>query len=1424
MLSQPTKLHLSWTDAKATPRFIEAAVALLAGEAPTVRVFGPSWHRDGLTVDEALEVLHGRWESIDRLDLLTEGLGNWTLERVETQRVSLTCPVFDGSSVERRWLQYSPSGQSPIAQMALPLCRDGLHRDALNDLVILASACGHLETARAEGPPEWCWSPVPTEDSHKVVLDGSGRPFHTQELFLSPPSPPPVLVARPAWKPPTDPTAVLASLSGAIGPLAPCPIHLVRLADVETPPLHRARQHDAVLIMRPETGRVTIGVDDSMPPDQILTTALHAVAHLRLSHVRPGDRFGHQDTPASIESPSARWDREASTAFPSWFTPDVPKRSSLAECSPIEKSWLVLLDHIGRMVGEARTLHPAATRYQSAVYQRQAAQRLVAQLEDYGGAMLCDGVGLGKTYVATTVLVHYANAWRDRLAEMGRSVAEDPFRITILAPNSVVSTWQREALAPLAAHGVAPSTVRVLSHTVLSRIESSSAILERKKGQPSDMEHLLLSDLVVVDEAHNFRSVSARRTLVLRDLLRLQPRKDVRRRVLLLTATPVNNSLDDLRQEISLLFCRPTFFNNNATVDGYRQRVPRDIEDRIAKARRSSDEVSPTLILGAADAKFSFGIDFRNDLKLGVKVEDIAEYLREQEKRLELLRASIKAAMIAKRPLPAEPVRVAADLLDRIVVQRSRSLCKQIEREQGSEVRLLFRPDAPPPERLVYDDEYDGESDVLARFLPLFATGDEAVESRQPPLSLKVYMWADVREGEADASDSSPVVGLQRVLVLKRLESSPVSFLITVLRLLSLHAFRLKNLSDHAHDLGERTRAEALDEEIVSLIKGYSVSAPDALARVDLLLTGSVSSATGRDLIKRWSKAHLTARPASGSDDLPATQLGLYARAVDTTEAATKRDQFERLWALRDDLVRDFGILLGVAPGLADIVFGRFARDDWPRKFCSKGAVDWPRSANWGRRIVTDAKIRRLVGRLLRGRADGQKIVVFSQFTDTLAYVESVFTAAVELGRTDWPLVLGALSGEIGRSVTRDDLIDLIGRSRVVSGETEDRDSVIDAFAPFYRIGPRPPSIAGIDVGEQARLVDLWRQRWKGVLNDPVDILLASDVLAEGVNLQDVALLINYDVHWNPVRMIQRAGRIDRRLNPAIEEAKEFPELDELARETGSASPCYWWHGRAEAAPVTVNLLLSDDLEKELALRERISNKTLAIDFTLGLEQGTGAEAEWMTGYQYQGISALNAWQRDRAIEQVAGYQQRLRRLLAERTIDPDWLERWNGWLREVGIAEDTPIIAWAAASVAASAREGSRFLTPRLVEGVSHWLWSPLKPANSKLNQWIALDGRTSPATTRTDLPWSEDASRPVNPEDLLLCACRIVEASPNLEECGRDIGRKVYQGIPAVLAGYFSAPGDRRSLRVATFRFLQLTLPKTVSPTPDTEHAFSI
>ncbi len=63
---------------------------------------------------------------------------------------------------------------------------------------------------------------------------------------------------------------------------------------------------------------------------------------------------------------------------------------------------------------------------------------------------------------------------------------------------------------------------------------------------------------------------------------------------------------------------------------------------------------------------------------------------------------------------------------------------------------------------------------------------------------------------------------------------------------------------------------------------------------------------------------------------------------------------------------------------------------------------------------------------------------------------------------------------------------------------------------------------------------------------DQIDILFCTDCISEGQNLQDCDYLINYDIHWNPVRIIQRFGRIDRigSKNEAIQLVNFFPNLD----------------------------------------------------------------------------------------------------------------------------------------------------------------------------------------------------------------------------------------------------------------------------------------
>ena len=96
----------------------------------------------------------------------------------------------------------------------------------------------------------------------------------------------------------------------------------------------------------------------------------------------------------------------------------------------------------------------------------------------------------------------------------------------------------------------------------------------------------------------------------------------------------------------------------------------------------------------------------------------------------------------------------------------------------------------------------------------------------------------------------------------------------------------------------------------------------------------------------------------------------------------------------------------------------------------------------------------------------------------------------------------------------------------------------------------------------------------------PIQTLITTDVLAEGLNLQDASIIINYDLHWNPVRLMQRIGRLDRRLDPEIEAGLN----------------------RTDPTVHVWNFLPPKELDDLLKLRRRVDGKILRISRTLGIE------------------------------------------------------------------------------------------------------------------------------------------------------------------------------------------------------------------------------
>src|SRR5262249_53153593 len=105
--------------------------------------------------------------------------------------------------------------------------------------------------------------------------------------------------------------------------------------------------------------------------------------------------------------------------------------------------------------------------------------------------------------------------------------------------------------------------------------------------------------------------------------------------------------------------------------------------------------------------------------------------------------------------------------------------------------------------------------------------------------------------------------------------------------------------------------------------------------------------------------------------------------------------------------------------------------------------------------------------------------------------------------------------------------------------------------------------------------------------HEEIRVLISTDVLSEGLNLQDASRMVNYDIHWNPVRLMQRIGRVDRRMNPDVE-TRLVADHPEMRASRGKVS--FW------------NFLPPDELNAILTLYRTVTQKTLLISKTLGIE------------------------------------------------------------------------------------------------------------------------------------------------------------------------------------------------------------------------------
>lgn len=121
---------------------------------------------------------------------------------------------------------------------------------------------------------------------------------------------------------------------------------------------------------------------------------------------------------------------------------------------------------------------------------------------------------------------------------------------------------------------------------------------------------------------------------------------------------------------------------------------------------------------------------------------------------------------------------------------------------------------------------------------------------------------------------------------------------------------------------------------------------------------------------------------------------------------------------------------------------------------------------------------------------ENKKIIIFTAFADTAGYL---YDNVSEYVKSKYGLNTAMVSGSVDGRTTCPKL-------------RGDLNTVLTCFSPISK----------------------GRDLFENIPKEDIDILIATDCISEGQNLQDCDYLINYDIHWNPVRIIQRFGRIDR--------------------------------------------------------------------------------------------------------------------------------------------------------------------------------------------------------------------------------------------------------------------------------------------------------
>lgn len=636
----------------------------------------------------------------------------------------------------------------------------------------------------------------------------------------------------------------------------------------------------------------------------------------------------------------------------------------------IEESWasekllppyyiyLKMAYHLAReaRAGLSEFTIPPEFRRQLFDFQTAAVKIAARHLNQRGGVLIGDVVGLGKTLMATAV---------------AKILADDyTWDTLILCPKNLVPMWEYY-------RDTYQLPARVLS---ISRVQKELPSLRRYR-------------VVLIDESHNLRNREGKRYKAIKDYIE---RNECR--CILLSATPYNKSYQDLSSQLRLFVPETT--------------------------------------------------------NLGVRPEQLLREIGEIEfnRRHQVPMRSLAAFEKSEHPDDWR------ELISLFMVRRTRSFIRdnyaKTDPANGRKYLLLANEQrvyfpTRQPKRLTFDLDENDPQDPYARLyttdvvetindlhLPRYGLGNYAHKSPKPkPTDTEQAILNDLSRG------GRRLMGFSRTNLFKRLESSGHAFLLSVERHLLRNAIFIYALENNLNLPIGTQGSEMLDPR-------FEDDDAEAVTYTPLALYDE-SDADG-NTVETFDDEQTT-------PDLPSL-FSLRSEAAFRDRAATVYNLYAHVYPKRFKWIR---------PHLFDKRLLKHLQEDADSLLAIL--------QTFGEWLPTQDKKLAALHQLLTVQHPQEKVLVFSQFADTVHYLAQQLPAQG------------------------------VAATAAVTGQSSDPTHLVWRFSP-------------VSNGQRDTITPAQELR----------VLIATDVLSEGQNLQDAAIVVNYDLPWAIIRLIQRAGRVDR--------------------------------------------------------------------------------------------------------------------------------------------------------------------------------------------------------------------------------------------------------------------------------------------------------